>query len=203
MKGMLDRIETARLVLMPSSDERDLDKYKSHLTDPEEFFMQFGIRMTDDILDYVDFHSCNVFYYTAFLKATGEMVGYSGIQPYENSDGVGELEFHFFREHRGNGYCTEASAALVEAFFRGSLTGTPAKRVVAETMPVNKASIRVLEKLGFVKESIGMVIALDAEGETDSDNCHSIAGYALTPETYKTAMALGMQECPTYLPIAA
>lgn len=181
MERRIDRIETARLVLLPSSDDRDLALYKSHLTDPDEFFMQFGVRMTEGILDCVDFHTCNVVYYTAFLKSTGEMVGYAGIQPYEGSDGVGELEFHFFREHRGNGYCTEASAALMEAFFRGSLTGTPAKKVIAETMPKNTASIRVLEKLGFERTSVGMVISFGYEDDSDSVDGYSLETYEYVP----------------------
>ncbi len=130
-------LSTNRLLLLRSSDERDLAKYKEHLADPDEFFMQFGLHMSDEILALVDFRSTGVLYYTVFLKVTESMVGYVGIKPYEHSEGVGELEFHIFEEHRGNGYCTEASAALLEAYFGGRLECGTGHTAVAETMPEN------------------------------------------------------------------
>ena len=181
MHGEME-MRTSRLLLLPSSDNRDLADYKKHLTDADEFFMQFGLRMTDEILDAVDFHSSGVIYYTVFSKKTREMVGYVGILPYGMSDGIGELEFHIFREHRNKGYCAEASRALLEAFFDGSLMGKPGKSVVAETMPENIPTCRVLEKLGFEKAESGIVIALDEAGELDQASSYSVISYELQAE---------------------
>jgi len=74
-------IETPRLALYPSSDEHDLPEYKKHLTDADEFFMQFGVRMTDEVLECIDFHSSGVLYYTAFSKESEKMIGYVGLLP--------------------------------------------------------------------------------------------------------------------------
>ena len=178
MHGEME-MRTARLILLPSSDERDLAEYKGHLTDAAEFFMQFGLRMTDEVLEAIDFHSSDVIYYTAFSKATKAMIGYVGILPYEMSDGVGELEFHIFREHRGKGYCAEASEALMGAFFGGSLTGKPGKTIVAETMPENIPACHVLERLGFEKAGSGMAVAFDEPGGLDTDSCYSVVSYEL------------------------
>ena len=185
----IERIETSRLVLRPSSDERDLATYLAHLTDPDEFFMQFGVRINDEVLRCVDFHSSGVVYYTVFSKALGAMVGYVGILPYEASDGVGELEFHIFREQRGNGYCTEASEALLGAYFDGSLTGKPGKKAVAETMPENKATRKVLDKLGFERTSVGMAFLLSDEVEPDPHGCYSIEHYELDATEFSLAAA--------------
>lgn len=182
-------IETPRLALYPSSDEHDLPEYKRHLTDSEEFFMQFGIRMTDEILECIDFHSSGVLYYTAFSKESGKMIGYVGLLPYKDSDGVGELEFHIFREYRNNGYCTEASKALLKAYFDGSLTDEPGKQVVAETMPENKATRKVLEKLGFERTSIGMTFSLSDEDELDPYVCYSVEHYELDAKGFSLATA--------------
>ena len=172
-------IVTEWLYLLPSKDERDLDLYRNHLTDEEEFFLQYGYPLDDESLGFIDFHSSGVIYYTVFLKHTTEMVGYVGIKPQRESDFAGELEYSIFREHRKRGYCTEASAALLAAFFDGALTGWEGKMAYAETMPENMAACRVLEKLGFSLKAKGFRVALDEEGNLNEDLSFPIVSYEL------------------------
>jgi RimJ/RimL family protein N-acetyltransferase len=76
--------------------------------------------------------------------ATGEMIGWSGIQPLEDS-GETEVGYAFARQHWGRGYATEAAAAwLSYGFERVGLA-----RIVAVANPANTASRHVMEKLGM------------------------------------------------------
>lgn len=60
------------------------------------------------------------------------------------------LGYRTDRDHQGQGYMTEALAAVVEhAFDRLNL-----HRLMANYQPWNKASGRILEKLGFVEEGL-------------------------------------------------
>ena len=172
-------IITPRLTLLPSSDERDLAEYKAHLTNPDEFFLQYGIHLTNEILNLVDFHSSGVSYYTVFLNKTKKMIGYVGIKPHGLQGTEGELEFHIFKEHRNNGYCTEACAVLLETYFTGHLEDCDGKTAVAETMPENAATCRVLEKLGFVISASVTKVSLNESCEINPDLSYLIDKYKL------------------------
>jgi ribosomal-protein-alanine N-acetyltransferase len=84
------------------------------------------------------------------FKADGRYIGYSGLYPNFRPGGSvpGEavLAFCFAREYWGRGLATEAGCAFVNFGF-GQLR---LKRIVAVAEVGNAASIRVLEKLGFV-----------------------------------------------------
>lgn len=56
-----------------------------------------------------------------------------------------ELGYRFRRDAWGCGYATEAAAAMLSTVYRA----TEVDRILACAHPDNKASIRVLEKLGF------------------------------------------------------
>jgi ribosomal-protein-alanine N-acetyltransferase len=53
-------------------------------------------------------------------------------------------------DHRGKGYTTEAVRLLIDYLFRAKNIS----RVQAECSPENKASVRVLEKAGFILEGL-------------------------------------------------
>jgi ribosomal-protein-alanine N-acetyltransferase len=84
------------------------------------------------------------------LKADDCYVGRSGLYPHieggEKVAGEGVLGFYFAREFWGRGLATEAGRAFVNfGFDELKLT-----RIVTSVQVENAASIRVLEKLGFV-----------------------------------------------------
>jgi RimJ/RimL family protein N-acetyltransferase len=88
--------------------------------------------------------------WAAVLKADGSYVGRCGLYP--NLDGgakvAGEavLGFYIAREFWGRGLATEAARAFVDFGF-GELK---LARIVGSVQVENAASIRVLDKLGFV-----------------------------------------------------
>jgi RimJ/RimL family protein N-acetyltransferase len=85
-------------------------------------------------------------------RATGVLVGTASFKGPPDAEGVVEIAYAIAPEHRGNGYATEAAAAL--AAFAFAATGVRVVR--AHTAPEPNASARVLTKCGF--QRIGEVI---------------------------------------------
>jgi len=75
---------------------------------------------------------------------TGQFLGWFHLRP-RRSDGVIDLGYRLRRPAWGNGYATERSRALIDKGF----TEHGIDRVAAETLTVNRASRRVLEKCGL------------------------------------------------------
>jgi len=85
-------------------------------------------------------------YWAAVEKATGDYLGWFCLHPKQGRDlGEFELGYRIKRSAWGKGYATEGSRALI----RKGFTELGVRKVVAETMAVNLASRRVMEKSGL------------------------------------------------------
>lgn len=94
---------------------------------------------------YLDCHRQYGFGMCAMLhKPDNEMIGWSGIQPLEDSGEI-EVGYGFDRPHWGKGYATEAA----NAFLRYGFETAGLRRIVAVASPENTASRHVMEKLGM------------------------------------------------------
>jgi [ribosomal protein S5]-alanine N-acetyltransferase len=78
----------------------------------------------------------------------GSLVGMIELSHLSPSDRCGELGYWIAPEHRGQGYATEASRAMVDVGFRALRL----HRIEARAFARNRASIRVLEKAGLRPE---------------------------------------------------
>ena len=79
-------------------------------------------------------------------KSTGEFIGWLSLRPRDGDPpDEPELGYRLRRAAWGKGYATEGARALVDLAFRE----LGARRVYAETMAVNVASRRVMEKAGL------------------------------------------------------
>ena len=78
------------------------------------------------------------------LRATHELIGAAGLIHLADGPEI-EVGYRFLREHWGNGYATEAARASI-AFGLGELR---LERIVAVTLPTNRASRHVMEKCGM------------------------------------------------------
>jgi RimJ/RimL family protein N-acetyltransferase len=90
-------------------------------------------------------------------KETGEMIGFCGLQPLENTQEI-EIGWWLARAWWGQGYATEAAhEALRDAFERAGL-----ERIVSIAMRENIASTHIMEKLGmrFEKETTHKGVAV-------------------------------------------
>lgn len=81
------------------------------------------------------------------LGATGEVIGLAGLQHLDDGPEI-EVGYRFLRGHWGNGYATEAATAAI----RYGFDELELDRIVAVTLPTNRASRRVLEKCGLSYE---------------------------------------------------
>lgn len=85
-------------------------------------------------------------FWAAVEKPTGEFIGWFHFRPAKGAPpGEIELGYRLRREAWGKGYATEGSRALIDKGF----AELGVERVVAETMVVNAASRRVMEKAGL------------------------------------------------------
>jgi RimJ/RimL family protein N-acetyltransferase len=83
-------------------------------------------------------------------RDTGRTIGGCGFKG-PPADGVVEIAYSIDPEHQGNGYATEAAAALTNFAFAQNV-----RTVRAHTLPETNASTRVLTKCGF--RHVGPVI---------------------------------------------
>ena len=103
------------------------------------------------------------------LKAGGRCIGWTCLKDLADTDEV-EIGYRYFPQFWGQGFCTEISSALLEYGFRQ--LGLP--RIVAISHPDNRASRRVLEKLGLRYERdahyYGIDVVYYALDREDLDN---------------------------------
>jgi RimJ/RimL family protein N-acetyltransferase len=147
-------LETERLVLRQFT-MADADRLVGLDADPDVMrYITGGLATSrDEIEDHVlpGFiawygHRAGYGCWAAEEKLTGDFLGWFRFHP-SRDDSPGEivLGFRLRRAAWGKGYATEGSRALI----RKGFTELGARRVVAETMVVNLASRRVLEKAGL------------------------------------------------------
>ncbi|KAA6214680.1 N-acetyltransferase [Streptomyces albofaciens JCM 4342] len=85
-------------------------------------------------------------YWAASEKGTGVFLGWFEFRPLEDdSPAVVELGYRLNKAAWGRGYATEGARALIDKGF----TEFAVERVTANTMAVNRASRRVMEKSGL------------------------------------------------------
>lgn len=80
-------------------------------------------------------------------KATGEMIGWSGLQPLEET-GETEVGYGMIKEFWGRGIGCESAMAWLEYGFKQA----NAERIVAVAVPENTGSWRIMEKCGMKYE---------------------------------------------------
>jgi RimJ/RimL family protein N-acetyltransferase len=81
-------------------------------------------------------------------RESGRLVGLTGLFPLAKEGPEIELAYHVVPSRWGRGYATEAGAALLDAAWRE----TDLDHVVAVAFEENRASRRVMEKLGMTYE---------------------------------------------------
>jgi RimJ/RimL family protein N-acetyltransferase len=147
-------LETERLVLRRFT-EADVDDLVELDSDPDVMHFINGGRPTpreeiqDDVLPtFLDYYRRfdGYGFWAAVEKSTREFLGWFHFRPPEGGSlGEPELGYRLRKSAWGKGYATEGSRALI----RKGFTDLGVERVYAETMVVNLASRRVMEKAGL------------------------------------------------------
>lgn len=81
------------------------------------------------------------------LKATGEVIGFAGLKFLPDIQEI-DLGYRFLTPYWGRGLATEAVGAVLDY----GRTRLGIDRVIAMVDPANTASVRVMEKLGFLPD---------------------------------------------------
>lgn len=152
---MLPVLSTNRLLLTPRTVEEledclamDRDPLVTQYirgpwTDPDEHRSFVFNRMSSQ-------YPTGLGYWSVRRLDGGEFLGWILLVPYEAFKGEIEIGWRFTRSSWGRGCASEAAAAVPEHAFKRAHVSA----VVADINPLNRASIRVAEKIGmrYVRE---------------------------------------------------
>lgn len=144
-------LETERLTLHQMS-EADAPFLLELMNEPEfvRFVADRGLRTVEDAAGYMaerilpSYERCGFGFYRVDLKEAGIPIGICGLVKRDTLEWV-DIGFAVLGRFCGRGYPWEAAAAVME--YGRTVLKLP--RIVAVTMPGNRNSIRLLEKLGL------------------------------------------------------
>ena len=148
-------LETDRLILREFVMD-DLEEFFRMLSDPEvthytgdevQTLQEARTRLEERVFG--DYRKHGYGRWAVVHKPTGKVIGFAGLKYLDDVD-ESDLGFRLFKEHWGKGLATEASRAILAYGF----DKLRLKRIVGIVDKENKASVRVLEKLGFEFEEI-------------------------------------------------
>lgn len=155
MTHLAFQIETARLIIRPwQAADRPL--FTKFVRDPEMMrYISHGKAWDDERVaaffkrqeSYLAEHDCCVG--AVVLKESGQVIGIAGIQPLDKA-GVFEFAWWIWKDHWGRGLATEVAGALRDHAF--GVMQLP--RVIAIADVPNRASSRVMEKIGMKYEGV-------------------------------------------------
>lgn len=90
-------------------------------------------------------------------KESEKVIGLCGVGGIDYDRSKNEIFYHIGKDYWGKGYATEAAEAMLEYYFKQlGLT-----KLIGAVHPENKASIRVMEKIGLKR--IGSISGLSEE----------------------------------------
>jgi len=147
-------LETERLVLR-NWQQSDVNCYMALAKDigyncfslPGQFLVHSTEEAQQKIQDRIAlFNEKKLGKFPIFLKETQEFIGTCGLGPFQ-LDGKPEVElgYRLCLKHWGQGYAEESAIAALRYGF-GDLN---LKKIIAFALPQNRASLRILETIGF------------------------------------------------------
>lgn len=149
-------IETDRLTIR-SLVKSDIPEYAAIVADPAVTrFLDNGSPHTyEQAAAYID--DCirsesenGIARYAVILRETGELIGFCGFKrEHEHTD----FGWRYARHAWGNGYATEAAAAVLDY----GINTLKLSGIVARSAVENVGSIRVMAKIGMQFEALGIV----------------------------------------------
>lgn len=150
---MIPVLETPRLYLRPLTMDDFADFYE-YAQDIEVSGPGMWTPYPDENTAREDFarllglYSYGLMWWALEVKTTHKMIGRCQLAEYDPDDGRAELSYALNRHFWGQGYITEAARAVLQYGF----DVLALNRISAQVFTDNEGSIRVLEKLGMVRE---------------------------------------------------
>lgn len=96
---------------------------------------------------YISCYEKQIGQHAIIWKETGKMIGWSGLQPLENTDEI-EVSYGMIKDFWGKGIGFETALA----WLRYGFENLGLERIVAVAVPENTGSWRIMEKLGMKYE---------------------------------------------------
>lgn len=164
--------ETENLCLIPYKQEDLEEIYKLFLDEKLMLFIPDEVpskeqvaRLISKMVDYYypETEKGNICLFTlsAKLKATGEIIGWCGVNDFDLVEGKSEVFCALSSDHWGKGYGTE----LVEALFHIVFEMLELKEISAAVHPQNTASLKIVKKYAHCLGTIEEVFGLEDEKE--------------------------------------
>lgn len=144
------RLETERLTLRSCTMD-DVDELHALWTDAgvRKYLWDDAVIDRETVMEVVqaseeDWADHGIGLFCAVLRNDDGIIGFCGVRRYP-PDEEWELLYGFLPSYWGQGLAVEASRAVLGLAFEK----LPVKRIAGRTDPPNRASVRVLEKLGM------------------------------------------------------
>ena len=148
-------LETERMILRPFTMD-DVDAAFEMNSDPEvnKYTHDGGVqsreeierRIREDVLG--DYKTYGYGRFAVIHKADDRFIGFQGLK-YLSDLGETDLGYRFVKAYWGQGLATESGKACIDFGFNE----LELERIICIALEENKASFRVMEKLGFTYES--------------------------------------------------
>lgn len=149
-------LETSRLKLR-AIHSGDLDNLFEILCDPDvaKFDYFRPVKTKEDALKFIKRYQDELddqeeITWGIIHKETNELIGTCCLGDFDNGARRTEIGYDIKQKEWGKGYATEAVKAVVAYGFNSMNLN----RIEAQITPGNDGSVRVLEKLGFVREGL-------------------------------------------------
>jgi len=168
------QIESKRLILIEISLNDLEDIHRLHSIPEVDEFNTLGIpeniKETKDLIKpLIESYSQEIrsaYEWKIILKETNEFIGLAGIFLSNDKYRLGEIYYKFHPDYWGKGYATEVAKLLVKTGFEKFNL----HKVEAGVATENSQSVKVLEKVGMIREGLRRKI-LPIRGEW-KDNYH-------------------------------
>ncbi len=144
-KSYKELIETERLVLLRSNNERDLSTLKYYLQVDGDFEIFCGLEKSEKNIELFNLEVPESDYYSIFCKKTLKMVGYIAISAVDEK--TVEIEFYIFKMYRRKHYCKEACRRLIDYIYSFDSIIV----ISASVTNANKVAITFLKSMGFAE----------------------------------------------------
>jgi RimJ/RimL family protein N-acetyltransferase len=154
---MTFRFETERLLLRDIKVS-DVDDYVEYMT-PEYYWRHIPIEpltleaVTQLVMEYINSQSQDPrkdYFFAVVEKRSEEFIGSCGVRIRSVVSRQAEIGYGVTARHAGHGYATEIGRALLQFSFQQ----LKLHRVYAHCRVENKASCRIMTKLGMRKEGV-------------------------------------------------
>ncbi|WP_257248020.1 GNAT family N-acetyltransferase [Clostridium botulinum] len=137
---------------MGKVQDSDYEKIKELYTDEKVRKFLGGIVSNEKLnSSFNDMLTCddNSFYWVVRLKDNNEVIGLASLD--KHHDGLStEVSYQFMPQYWGYGYAEEVVRRIIDYAFDELIV----KKIVAETQSANKASCKLLKKVGMSLEQI-------------------------------------------------